>query len=411
MSKVQKGLYIEQKNNRSVFLMADGQFVHGRPVKLLAIGEEGDFYPLAVQKKRNWLPIVAPAIPIFAMLILFFSTLLPAGNAFAYVQLEMESSIEFGVDSAYQVISIRELDEGGKKLITQLGTWKGEELGELIERSIAISIGERNEEVTITTATDENGETSEILLDQLVLNASAAAVKQDINVHLKKATFSQRDQSIEENVPVGQKVEHFVSLVKEDKSKMERDSKKKSENYLKALKDRNDPALLMDQVIDTQTTSKSDVSGQKALDKEEPKERNEEPKASSKVEVQEKSNKTEKAKPAAKDSKPITSELKQETTAEPVEKLKPMVKDEPVKILDKTPLKEVDNQESQPEVSKEKQIPKSIIVDNVQERLLEETVYPKSRKPVIEKVIDDQLMKQDTLEKSLVDVINGEKQE
>ncbi len=394
-----------------MFLMADGQFVYGRPVKSLAIGEEGYFYPLTVQKKRNWLPIVAPAIPIFAMLILFFSTLLPAENAFAYVQLEMESSIEFGVDSAYHVTSIRELDEGGKKLITQLGTWKGEELGELIERSIAISIGQRNEEVTITTATDENGET----LDQLVLNASAAAVKQDINVHLKKATFSQRDQSIEENIPVGQKVEHFVSLVKEDKSKMDRDSKKNSENYLKALKVRNEPTPLIDQVIDTKTTSKSDASEQKTLDKGEPKERNEEPKASSKVEEPEKSNKAEKAKPAVKDTKPKTSDLKQETPAEPVEKLKPIVKDEPEKILDKilekTPLKEVDNQESQPEASKEKQTPKSIIVDNVQERLLEETVYPKSRKPVIEKVIDDQLMKQDTLEKSLLEVIKGVKQE
>ncbi len=391
--------------------MADGQFVNGRPTTPLAIGEEGYFYPLAAKRKRHWLPVVAPAIPVLAMLVLFFSTLLPSEKAFAYVQLEMDSSIEFGVDSAYHVVSIRELDEGGKKLIDQLGTWKGEELGLLIKRSIAISIGELNEKVTITTATDQNNETSEIQLNQLVLKASAVAVKKDVNVHLKKATFSQRDKSIEENIPVGQKVEHFVSLVKEDKSKIERDSKAKSENYIKALKVRNKPAPIVDQVTETQTTSKFDTIEQKAVEKEKATNQDKKPKASSKVEEKGKPTKTEKAKPATKTSKFKTTEVKQEPITAPVEKVKPIVIDEPEKILEEIVAKEAENQETHPETQKEKTILNSIIVNNVQEEIVKEAISQKSKKPIIEEVIHEKIIEEATPVKSHKDRLNGDKQE
>ncbi len=242
MKRVQKGLYMEEKNNRSVFLLANGRFVEGHPASSLSIGEEGEFYPLEKQNNLRWQPIYAPSIAFIAMIMLFFSALLPSEHTFAYIQLEMDSNIEFGVDEMNRVVSIRNLDEDSQQFIDKLGDWKGEDLDKLIARSIAISSEEAIKLMTITTTIDRSTETRELDLDQLVLKASTAAINQNVNIRLKKATFSQREKSIEENIPVGQKVEHFISIINGDKSKSINDAKTKADNYIKALKTKNIPS-------------------------------------------------------------------------------------------------------------------------------------------------------------------------
>lgn len=250
MREIQKGLYIEQKKNRSVFLMSDGRFMHGHPAAPLEIGEEGFFYPLAAKSKWKWRPVFAPAIAAVATLGLFVSAVLPSEDALAYVQLEMDSSIEFGVDEAIHVISIRELDEGGEKLISRLGDWKGEALDKLIERSIAISVKDDTDKVTITTAAEENAETLETQLEQMVLAASSAAVKRDIDVHVKKATIAQWEKSVEEDVPVGEKVENYTSLSNEENVETDGDAIMDVDKDIKALKTEKHESRVKNKAMD-----------------------------------------------------------------------------------------------------------------------------------------------------------------
>lgn len=412
MNEVRKGLYIEQKNNRSVFLMEDGQFVHGHPASPLSIGEEGYFYPLAEKYKWNWVAIFAPAIPIIAILVLFFSTMLPSENAFAYVQLEMDSSIEIGVDAAHRVVSIRELDEGGEELIGKLGEWKGEELDKLIERSISISMGEITGQITITTAANRKTMTSAIQLDQLVLKASSAAAKPNINVRLKKATITQRDESIDENIPVGQKVEHFISIITEDKSKMDRDAKIKSENYIKALKIRKETSSLKVKIKDAKTTSKSDASlGEGPLVKEKPMKKTDEPKASSKGTNLGKPDKTKKTKSTVKASISTEVEKEQEKIKASIKTSKPIVTDKPENGDKNKTDNELGKQKKHQEIEKEMQSPKPKELNEAEVNRIGKTSTQKIRKPAKGEVRHGQARHQEKPIKSNKEGVNIEKKE
>lgn len=332
MREIQKGLYIEQKKNRSVFLMSDGRFIHGLPVSPLAIGEEGAFYPQTANSKWNWHPVLAPAIAAIATLGLFLSALLPSEDAFAYVQLEMNSSIEFGVDEAIRVISIRELDDGGQKLIGKLGEWQGEELDKLIKRSIAISVVDDTEKVTITTAAEKRDDAAGTQLDEMVAAASAAAVAKDIDVHVKKATFAQWEKSVKEDIPVGQKVENYTLIESEEPSGTGPDAQTDGDNDIKALKTEKNQFHIknkaMSKEIDAKPVAESEavkelapVNKEKA--KEQPLKKNVEPSAALNTEKFVPPATAEKVKPAANSPKAKAVERKSESAPTPPKKAVP----------------------------------------------------------------------------------------
>ena len=339
MRGIQKGLYIEQNNNRSVFLMRDGQFIQGRPAAPLSIGEEGSFYPLTARPKWQWRPIFAPAIAVVAILLLFFSALLPSEDAFAYVQLEMDSSIEFGVDKAIRVISIRELDADGQKLIVKLGDWEGEALDKLIERSIAISVTEETEKVTITTAAKKSADTAKIKFEKMVLTASAAAAKRDIEVRVKKATFVQWEKSVKEKIPVGQKVETYTSVESEEKSKTDQDNEidMDNDNDKKALKTEKNQSRVKSKMtgekmeVKPEPAAKTD-KGKASIEKKKPLEKNGEPSAAGKTDKFVPPEKAEKAKPAGNTPKPKAIEKKPGVTPAPSENVKPAATGKPLSV-------------------------------------------------------------------------------
>lgn len=207
-----KGICIESKGDRSIFLTGDGQFMHGRAVKQLEIGEEGYFYIDSLKAKTKWQPIWAPTVAAFAVLLLFLSVLLPSGEAFAYVQVEINPSVELGIDEEYRVISLRDLNTDGESLIGKLGTWKNHSLDEVLSKVIALSVNDSTEEVTITTVDAGKSTDAKKPVDTVVTAAAASAVKSNIEVHLKKATREQWRESIKESVPVGQKVDKFTPI-------------------------------------------------------------------------------------------------------------------------------------------------------------------------------------------------------
>ena len=329
---IQKGLYIEQKKNRSVFLMSDGRFIHGRPVSTLEIGEEGSFYPMTAKSKWSWRPIFAPALAAVATLGLFLSAVIPSEDAFAYVQLEMNSSIEFGVDEAIRVVSIRELDKGGQKLIDKLGEWQGETLDILIERSIAISEIDETEKVTITTAAEKGDDAAGIQLEKMVMAASDAAVAKDIDVHVKKATFAQWEKSIEENIPVGQKVENYTSIESKEQFGTGSDSQTEIDNEIKALKTKKNQSHVKNKAMGKElhanplAESKADkrhapVKKKKAI--EQPLKKNIEPPSPAKTKKFVPPAKAEKVKPAGDSPKAKVIEIKTESAPTPPKKATP----------------------------------------------------------------------------------------
>ncbi|MGI2327385.1 anti-sigma-I factor RsgI family protein [Planococcus sp. YIM B11945] len=216
---MQKGICIEVKGNRSIFLTADGEFIPGTAVNETAVGEEGYFRPLASEKTIFWKPIWVPLVAVLAVLAIVFSIVAPSGEAYAYVQLQINPGVEIGVNEKCQVISIRELNPDGHEVIGKLEGWKNQPLDTVLQRIIDLSLTGSTEEMTITTVAGENANSS---LENMVMAISADALKNNVNVHLKKATKEQWRKSVKENVPVGQFIKEYESINQKNESHPEK---------------------------------------------------------------------------------------------------------------------------------------------------------------------------------------------
>jgi hypothetical protein len=214
--KMQKGICVKKNNSRSIFLLEDGRFLEGQAINPTEVGDEGYFEPASRRFGMSWAKFVAPVVALAAVLMLLFSTMLPSEEAYAYIQLEANPGIELGIDEDIKVISVRHLNKDGKKMIDQLGEWEGHSLDEILARSIDLASVSTKEEVTITTVAGEVGQTENLPVEQAVLAVAVAAVKKNVAIHLKKATHQQWKKSVQDNVPVGQKVKQFTPIAIEE---------------------------------------------------------------------------------------------------------------------------------------------------------------------------------------------------
>ncbi|UJF25907.1 hypothetical protein [Planococcus sp. 107-1] len=217
--QMQKGICLELNKDRSVFILKDGRFVEGRPADEAAVGEEAYFFPKVKKAKSRVGMMLAPAVLAAAILMLVLSTVLPSNEAYAYVQIEVNPSIEMGIDENFRVVSLRELNKDGLEVISKIKDWENLSVDEVLEKAILLSLRESTEEVTITTVVTGDEKESLADLEAAVLAVSAKVAKEKLEVHLKEASPEQWRKSIKENVPVGQKVEDFKVFEESSKTK------------------------------------------------------------------------------------------------------------------------------------------------------------------------------------------------
>lgn len=224
--RMQKGLCIELNDKSSIFLGPSGEFVEGKPVGEMAVGDQGYFYPrqAAARKKRQMLnPVMAPVIAALAVAALFLSVLLPEPEAYAYVQVQVNPGIELGIDDDCKVISVRGLNEDGNEMIERLPEWEDHPLEEVLGTVVSLSLKKTTDEIVITTVASEEDRLADEAIADSVLAISAKAVTENITVRLKEASKKQWRSSVEKQIPVGQMISHSEKLQKKEmkKEKME----------------------------------------------------------------------------------------------------------------------------------------------------------------------------------------------
>ncbi|MFC4712613.1 hypothetical protein [Planococcus dechangensis] len=205
--RMQKGICIELDGDRSVYMLADGRFVTGRPQEGTVVGEEAFFESLSstTMKRRRARIFTMPIIATVAIVMLIFSTfMMPEQEAYGYVQVESNPGIELALNDERQVISLRELNADGRRLIEQLDKWENGTLEDVLKNVLALSISDDTEQVTITTV-QEQGDTKTIsTVEQITLAALTDNADKTLHIHLKEANKKQWRLAKEQQVPVGQ---------------------------------------------------------------------------------------------------------------------------------------------------------------------------------------------------------------
>ncbi|MGB2870242.1 anti-sigma factor domain-containing protein [Psychrobacillus psychrotolerans] len=142
MMRKYRGIVCEKKASYTVFLTENGEFLRGVPlIADVQIGEEAAFHLIAsTTSKRRMKPIfIAPAL-IAAILLLFLvaSWFPKATPAYAYIQVEGDSTIEIGVDEDGKVISLQSSTE-------TMSDWEGQPMDLVLAKAVEQISTDKNE--------------------------------------------------------------------------------------------------------------------------------------------------------------------------------------------------------------------------------------------------------------------------
>ncbi|MBS4197706.1 anti-sigma factor domain-containing protein [Lederbergia citri] len=243
MMRKKRGIVCEKKKYYSILLTDKGEFLRGIPMKdKIEIGDEVEFlqvlWPFLFNRKVN--PAIIGAALIAAMLLfLSASFLFPnTSTVMAYVQLDTDEAMEFGVDKKGNVVSLRHLKESASELENSFEKWKGKPLRRVLDSVIKdLSTNPNDVQVMITTIFP-NGEKKPIVHE--IIESAVSDVQKsykEVTLEVNESTFEDRMTANKQQMSVHEykKSDQEISEpeIKESSVKVEKETKLDSKNQKK----------------------------------------------------------------------------------------------------------------------------------------------------------------------------------
>ena len=208
-----KGIVFETTSAYSIFLTSDGLFEKGIPLSSsIQIGEEVSFRPYQAVKQQQRKASVrtlwaTPTLAIVATLVLLFAVLLPAqSNVSAYVQLDINPSIELGINNAGDVYIFKGLNDDGKAIKRDISFWKGKPLSwvllQIVDRTE--SLIEKTETIEITTIYQNEADhgSLEKVIETAVITSTSQVMQKKQTIKVIEATVSDWKAANNEGISV-----------------------------------------------------------------------------------------------------------------------------------------------------------------------------------------------------------------
>jgi len=210
---MQKGIVFETTTAYSIFLTSDGLFEKGIPLNSnVQIGEEVYFRPYQNIKqlrmkgsyRSQWM---TPILSVVATIVLLFSVLLPAqSNVSAYVQFDINPSIELGINNAGNVYSFKGMNEDGLAIKRDISFWKGKSLSwvlfQIVDRTESLIIQEETIEITTIYQNDKAHDKLEKVIETAVTTSTNQILPKKNVIKVNEATVSEWKSATSKGVSV-----------------------------------------------------------------------------------------------------------------------------------------------------------------------------------------------------------------
>lgn len=233
-----RGIVCEKKATYSIFLTEDGEFLRGTPlIADVQIGEEAEFYLIAAAKPSNRTkPIfIAPALVAAVLLLLLVASWFPQTTpAYAYINVEGDSTIEIGVDEKGNVISFDSTTEVIKD-------WEGQSIDLVLAKAVEQVSTDQKELVVTTVYEKEDKPKTNKQIEKAVKKAKSP--KEDSSSKTKNIpNVQQPSKQVKTKPPVQTKKEEKAPTInreqekvptiksKQEKSPLDKSNKKESNN-------------------------------------------------------------------------------------------------------------------------------------------------------------------------------------
>ncbi|WP_316568302.1 anti-sigma factor domain-containing protein [Neobacillus sp. YIM B06451] len=197
------GIILEMDESFLTLLTPEGEFLRARRKgKVYSIGQEITFEPATQshREKRNAIAKLAGMKKVWmsaaAALIIMASVIFPLNSSnqvYAYMSIDVNPSIELGVNEKMQVLRMDGYNDEGKKIVSRLKDWKKEDVSEVAEKILS-EIGRQgyfaktNKVIISTVKTGEKEEKADLRLKETVKEISDAAKRDKHDVTIVSAS-------------------------------------------------------------------------------------------------------------------------------------------------------------------------------------------------------------------------------
>lgn len=204
---MKKGIVLEQDDEFITLLTPDGEFIQVKKEGEYEIGEEIE--ARAVQKpnvRRRSLRYITSFV---AAVVLLIATLLhfPSNEVYAYMSIDINPSIEIGVNEQLKVIKLKAYNEEGKKIVSQLLHWKNKEFidiaKEIIELSMKKGYLQKGGQVLITTVERKHRAASSRELSTELTKIQHSYQRKNIVVKTEESTMEVRNEAVKKGMTTG----------------------------------------------------------------------------------------------------------------------------------------------------------------------------------------------------------------
>ncbi|MBV7503970.1 anti-sigma factor domain-containing protein [Bacillus sp. sid0103] len=207
---MKKGIIMDIDDEFLTLLTPEGEFLHTRRQNQpYAVGEEIHFFPIERVKTSNPfhpLKTILKYKPVWALMAAFvilfssFFTMYQNNKAYAYMSIDVNPSIELGVNKKMQVVGITGNNKEGKKIVSHLKNWKMENVSK-VAQTILVELNKEgylnsNEEVIISTVRTKEPEVNvEKKLKENIEVIKASVAKKKVDLTFQNATLEEREKA------------------------------------------------------------------------------------------------------------------------------------------------------------------------------------------------------------------------
>lgn len=207
-------------------LTKEGEFLKTRnQQKHYEIGEEIDFIPISeIMTRRSqsffqlnkWRYMVAASLAIALVFVSFFPFYLD-NRVYAYMSIDINPSLELGVNRDLEVVSIEALNEEGKEIVAQLEDWKKKNVEdvtkEIINKCDEDGYLKEGKSVLITTVMNKESKATKENLEQKIDKLTSNYEKKEIKIETVSTNKEIRKKAKTKGISTGQllKIEHKLN--------------------------------------------------------------------------------------------------------------------------------------------------------------------------------------------------------
>ena len=194
-----EGEFLEIKNNHEFNQIGD--LIYFEPHIL----NDGIPRTLSTRKKTAIKSIMALAASIL-LVFSFLPLILGNSKVYAYVSLDIESSVELSVSEEMKVLDIQGIDQEGKEMLDDLKEWENQDLDIVVTQILSLlhkegKIEDKKEVVFSTVVLDQD-KILEKNLEKKLTNVQATEVS-SLKIETQKATIDDRQNAKEKGLSTG----------------------------------------------------------------------------------------------------------------------------------------------------------------------------------------------------------------